>query len=87
MRGSYANLPSSRNCIVGWMGETLKVRVKTPPERGKANAAVEELVAEALGVPKERALIVRGHASARKIIEIDGLSESEVYKRLSAAAD
>jgi uncharacterized protein len=74
---------SSRNCIAGWLGETLKVRVTAPAERGKANAAVEATIAEALGVPREGARIVAGHSSPRKVVEIVGLSEAEVYRRLA----
>jgi uncharacterized protein (TIGR00251 family) len=74
---------SSRSVIVGWLDDTLKVRVTAPAERGKANAAVITVIAEALGVASEGIRIVAGQASARKIVEIDGLSESEVYLRLS----
>ncbi len=74
---------SSHNAIDGWLGEALKVRVTAPAERGKANTAVEKLVADALGVPRRQARVVTGAASARKIVEIDGLSESEVRSRLS----
>ncbi len=74
---------SSRNAIDGWLGEALKVRVTAPAERGRANAAVEKLVADALGVPRRQARVVTGAASARKIVEIDGLTESEVRRRLS----
>ncbi len=73
---------SSRDCIAGWLGETLKVRVRAPAERGKANAAAEKLLSEALGVPKGCARIVAGKTSARKTLEISGLSESEVRERL-----
>jgi len=44
---------SSRNAVEGWLGDTLKVRVTAPPERGKANAAVETTIAEALGVSEQ----------------------------------
>ncbi len=74
---------SSRDCIAGWLGETLKVRVRAPAERGKANNAAEKLLSEALGVPKGCARIVAGNTSARKTVEISGLSESEVRERLS----
>ena len=77
---------SSRDRIGGWLGETLKVRVTAPAERGKANAAVEAILAEALGVSKERARVVRGRTSQRKLVEVVGLSESEVYRRLSKGA-
>ena len=74
---------SSRNCIAGWLGETLKVRVTAPAERGKANAAVETIIAEALGVSKECIRVVAGQTSARKLVEIAGLSEEQVHLRLS----
>jgi len=77
---------SSRNCIAGWLGDTLKVRVTAPAERGKANAAVERVLAEALGVSKECIRVVRGQTSARKAVEIIGLSEDEVHRRLSSGA-
>jgi uncharacterized protein (TIGR00251 family) len=77
---------ASRTGIAGWLGETLKVRVAAPPERGKANAAVEALLADALGVPSRALRIVAGHGSARKVLEIDGLSQDDVRLRLAAAA-
>lgn len=73
---------SSRDGIAGWLGESLKVRVTVPAERGKANMAVEKTVAEALGVSNQSARIVTGKTSTRKVIEITGLPESEVYRRL-----
>jgi uncharacterized protein (TIGR00251 family) len=73
---------ASRAGIAGWLGDTLKVRVSAPPERGKANAAVVELLAGALGVPEERVRIVAGAASPRKVVEIAGLSAAEVRARL-----
>lgn len=74
---------SSRDCVAGWLGETLKVRVTAPAERGKANAAIETVVALALGIPRTCARVVAGKTSPRKILEIAGLSEAEVYHRLS----
>ncbi len=77
---------SSRDCVVGWLGATLKVRVSAPAERGRANAAAEKLVAETLGVPKECTRIVAGKTSAQKTLEISGLSESELRQRLPTAS-
>jgi uncharacterized protein len=75
---------SSRNCIAGWLGSTLKVRVTAQPERGKANAAVEATIAEALGISVSSARVIQGKTSPRKIVEIVGLSEAEVYRRLQS---
>jgi len=76
---------SSRNGIAGWLGDMLKVRVTAPAERGKANAAVRTTIAEALGLSATCIRVVTGETSARKVIEIIGLSEAEVYRRLSPA--
>lgn len=77
---------SSREGIAGWLGESLKVRVTAAPERGRANTATEAVVAEALGLSKDRVRVVSGHGSPRKILEISGLSESDARERLSKLA-
>lgn len=74
---------SSRSRIDGWLGGVLKVRVTAPPEHGKANAAVEALIADALGIPAAHARVVSGTASPRKIVEVTGLSEDDVRARLA----
>ena len=74
---------SSRSGIVGWLGDTLKVRVTAPAERGKANAAVEALLREALGLSAGKTKIVAGNTSPRKVVEILGISEREIRRRLS----
>jgi uncharacterized protein YggU (UPF0235/DUF167 family) len=73
--------------VAGWLGDVLKVRVTAPAERGRANAAVEELLAAALGVPRESVRIVAGTASARKVAVISGLSETEARRRLPRGTD
>lgn len=77
---------SSRSCVAGWLGDTLRVRVTAPPERGKANAAVESLLSEVLALPSGSARIVAGGSSPRKIVKIVGLSEPEARRRLAGAA-
>jgi uncharacterized protein (TIGR00251 family) len=85
MRLSVKVVPkSSKNAIVGWVGEALKICVTAPPEKGKANAAVESVLAEALGVPAACVRIVTGHGSPRKVVEIEGLEEMDVRERLEA---
>jgi uncharacterized protein len=77
---------SSRSAIAGWLGNTLRIRVSAPPERGKANAAVEALLSEALGLPPGGVTIVSGSTSPRKVVQISGLPEAEILRRLSDAA-
>ena len=63
---------ASRPGIVGTLGDRLKVRVAEPPEDGKANAAVERLIATWLGVTEAR--VVAGHGRPQKTVEVRGLS-------------
>ena len=53
------------------------------PEKGKANQAVIELLAEALQLPKSAVRIVRGETSTSKLAEIDGLDALELRRRLA----
>lgn len=77
---------AARNAINGWMGETLKLSVTAVPEHGKANAAVIELLADELGLPKTALAVVQGQTGARKLVEIraaeHGLEAAEVLRRL-----
>jgi len=57
--------------------------VAAAPERGKANAALVELLADALRVPRARVSVVGGQTARRKIVEIDGLDLGEIERRLS----
>ena len=50
--------------------EGLRAYVTAPPDAGKANAAVQVLLAKALGVPKTRLRLVRGHTSRNKVFEV-----------------
>ncbi len=45
---------------------TLKIRVKAAPEKGKANEELIQFLSEALSLPREEILIVRGQAQKRK---------------------
>ena len=53
-------------------GAAFKARVRAVPEDGKANAAVEKLVAAALGVPKSDAMLQAGAKSRVKLIAVTG---------------
>ena len=73
---------ASRDAVVGWLGDAVKVAVREPAERGRANAAVERLLATALGVPAASVRIAAGGTSSRKVVVVDGLEAGEVHRRL-----
>jgi uncharacterized protein (TIGR00251 family) len=49
---------------------TFTVAVKEPPVQGKANKAIEKALAKYFGVPEFKVVIVSGHTSRQKIVEI-----------------
>ena len=73
---------ASRNAITGFLGEALKVSVTAAPERGRANAAVEALLAEQLGLPRAAVRVVAGETSRTKKVEIAGLEAGVLRDRL-----
>lgn len=74
---------AKRNQIVGWHQHSLVlVRVAAPPVEGKANDELVQFLAEKLGVAEERVLIIRGHTSRQKVLEIEGVSNDEILRKL-----
>ena len=67
---------------MGKHGDGWRARIAAPPEKGRANAALVELLAEALGVPRARVRVVGGQTARRKIVEVDDLEVTEVERRL-----
>jgi hypothetical protein len=62
---------SSRSRVVGRYGDGIKVQVAAVAERGKANKAVIEVIAEAFGLRESQVVIVSGHTQPRKMVQID----------------
>ncbi len=63
----------------------MRARVTAPPVDGKANAALERLVANALGVPKSAVSVVSGARGREKTLAIEGYSKDEVHDLLGRA--
>ena len=60
----------------------IKIRLAAPPVDGAAHAALNEFVAERLGLAKSRVRLVSGTSSRRKVLEIEGLDEASVARAL-----
>jgi uncharacterized protein (TIGR00251 family) len=73
---------AAKSRILGVRQGRLEVAVTAPPEGGRANEAVCELLAELLDVAPSRVRVRRGHRARLKLIEVDGLSGSELARRL-----
>ena len=94
MAGSDATLIAVRltprggaDRIDGW-GEDdagrsfLKVRVRSAPVDGEANAALEAVLARALGLSRSAVKVARGATARLKQVAVEGLSETEIRARL-----
>ncbi len=73
---------ASRNKIVGPHGERLKIAVQSPPADGKANKALQKLLAKHLGLPKSRVLLRSGHTSREKTFLLKDITLTEILSRL-----
>ena len=61
-------------------GDRLKLAVTAPPVDGEANAAVIELLARALGVPRGAVEVIAGTASRRKTIRVRGVTTAALVR-------
>ena len=76
---------SSRNAVVGFQDNCLKIKISKPPVDGQANAACCRLLAKLFNMPASKVTVVRGHSSRIKTVRLDGLSPKtagEVLERL-----
>jgi uncharacterized protein (TIGR00251 family) len=72
------------DAIVGPLGDRLKVRVRQPPEGGRANAAIIALLAEALNIAESNIELVRGQTNAEKTLRITGIAAAALNARWPA---
>ena len=65
---------ASRSKIAGLLGDRVKVLVAAPPEDGKANKAICQLLAKNFSLPKRDVTVVRGTTNPLKTVQLEGLS-------------
>ena len=64
---------SSKSGIIGPYGDSLKVKLISPPVEGKANQELIEVLAKEYGIPKKSVEIVSGHNSKNKTVRLIGV--------------
>lgn len=69
---------AARSEVGGLHGDALRVRLAAPPVEGAANAALIELLADRLGVPRRNVSIVAGATSRTKVLEVTGIAAGAV---------
>jgi hypothetical protein len=78
----WVNPNAARSEVVSVADGVWQVKVSSPPVKGKANKELIAFLSRLLGVSKSRIAIVKGHTTRNKIIEVDGLSQEDIRKRL-----
>jgi uncharacterized protein len=63
--------PGAREQSITIADDTVLVKVRAPADKGAANEAVLELLAEALDLPPSRLTLLRGGTSRQKMFRID----------------
>jgi uncharacterized protein len=74
-----------RSAVTGRFGEAWKLDLAAPPVDGKANEECLRFFADLAGVPRSRVRIVTGSTSRIKSIEVEGMKQEELEKRMAEA--
>lgn len=74
---------AKRSAITGRFGEAWKLDLAAPPVDGKANEECVRFFAGFCGVPKSRVRVVTGATSRLKVVEIDGMEQADLVRKLT----
>jgi hypothetical protein len=72
-----------RSGIAGRLGEAWKLDLAAPPVDGKANEECVRFFAELADVPRASVRIVVGATSRTKVVEIEGIEQAELERRMT----
>jgi hypothetical protein len=73
---------AKRNAVAGLTGDALKICVTAPPEDGRANEALIEVLADWLGVKRRQVEIISGQSNRNKVVRITGITPDQVLANL-----
>ena len=65
---------ASKNQILGGEDETLRIKVRGVPEKGRVNEELIEFLADLLDLAKSQIQLLSGHTSRIKRLKIEGIS-------------
>ena len=83
----HAHAGAGRSEVVGRHGDALKIRVAVPPERGRANEAIAQLLAETIGVPAASVSITSGEKARAKRFTVDDVELDAVLDALERSLE
>ena len=75
---------AKKNALTSEHAGQLKVSVTQAPEKGKANAAIIDVLVEALGLKRSQVSLVSGETSGQKKFLITGITLEVLQARIAA---
>jgi uncharacterized protein (TIGR00251 family) len=82
----YCQPGAKQTQCVGLHDGKPKIQLKAPPVDGAANKALIAFLSEVMGVPKSAISIELGASGRTKRVEVAGVSDEEISRRLLAPA-
>ena len=74
---------AKRSALAGRYGDAWKLDLAAPPVDGKANEECIRFFAELVRVPKANVRIITGLTSRLKVVEIEGITQEDLERRLN----
>lgn len=72
-----------KNAVLGEHSGSLKVAVRAPPEDGRANEAILELLRDTFGWKRSQLELVSGHTNRNKVVLVRGVTADELTALIS----
>lgn len=78
---------AKRDAVICGPDGRVRVALTAPPVDGAANAALREVLARHLGIPRSHIVLERGEKSREKIVRLRNTKAHEVQQRLGVHGD
>ncbi|MDR1086197.1 MAG: DUF167 domain-containing protein [Deltaproteobacteria bacterium] len=75
---------SSKNSLLGYNGDELKISLTAPPVEGAANEALVKFLARLLKIRPSSLKVTAGQASRHKTVLVEELEQDVAYELLKA---
>jgi uncharacterized protein (TIGR00251 family) len=73
-----------KNAVLGEQAGALKVAVTAPPEDGRANEALVEVLKDWLGVKRSQVELLSGQTNRNKVFLVRGVTAADLTARVAA---
>jgi uncharacterized protein (TIGR00251 family) len=78
----YIQPGASKTEIVGLHGDSLKIKIKSPPVEGEANLELLKFLQKKLKLKKDQLELIRGEKSRNKVVLITDVEEFKIRNEL-----